>query len=129
MHVYVCECRHTRESQDNLGVCSCLLPCLRQVSFCSLLYILQTHTTTGGFTQTLGIRTQVLIWQVLYPLNFLLSHFLISFGTGYPAGPAGLELTLLLRMALCFLPCCHHCNTLPVPSSAFTYMNMKGLFM
>lgn len=31
------------------------------VSFCSLLYILQTHTTTGGFTQTLGIPTQVLI--------------------------------------------------------------------
>lgn len=113
--MYTCECRHMYESQITLVSVLAFYLIWDGVSSCSLHYILQRHTPTYGFTQALGIWVYILLlmWQVLHLLSHLhsLSFYFVFWGSGYYAGQAGLEHTILLRMTFCPLSSCHHCNT------------------
>lgn len=129
VHVYVWVQAHVLTSEDNLGVCSFLLPCLRQglflfitFHFSDTCHHIWLYTDSGDSNSG---QVLLLTWQVLYPLSYLFSLFLTSFGTGYYVGQAGLELALLLRTTSRSLSSCHHCETLLVLCNAFTYMNMK----
>lgn len=127
VHVYVWVQAHVLTSEDNLGVCSYLLPCLRQglflfitFHFSDTCYHIWLYTDSGDsnsgppayMASTLSTELSL---QPLF--NFFWDRYYVV--------QAGLELALLLRTTSRSLSSCHHCETLLVLCNAFTYMNMK----